>query len=345
MKKILLMSSALVLVGGAAFAEVSLSGAAEMGIVGGDASTDTAETEFKDQFWTDIEVDFALSGETDGGVTFGAEIGLEEADGGIANTSEDDFTVFVSGDFGTITMGDTDGAFDWAMQDTNYGMAGTINDNEEHLGFDGMNLLDGIYDGQIARYDYSFGAFAFAVSVELDDDRDTGDAGGAKYDIDEPMLGVGAKYKFDLSGGSVGIGAAYQGAEDIYLAGAAVTAAFGGFEGMLAYYDGEVVGLGLGLNGDLTNIELEAGEAGDVLLDISYLGVSGGYTIDAFTIGVNYGQYDIETVDDAWGAGITAAYDLGGGLELQAGYGYSEVEDAGEKVDASTYSFGVAMSF
>jgi hypothetical protein len=32
-------------------------------------------------------------------------------------------------------------------------------------------LLDGHYDGQILRYDYSFGDFAVAISVEQDDNN------------------------------------------------------------------------------------------------------------------------------------------------------------------------------
>lgn len=351
MKKILLASSALVLVGGAAFAEVTLTGSAEMGIYGGSTELDgrslpasvVTTSDDDAQFWSDMDVDFNLSGATDGGVEFGANIDLDDvADGdGIGATGDSDFAVFVSGDFGTITLGDTDGAFDWAMQDNNFGMAGTLNDAEEHFGgFQGMNLLDGFYDGQIARYDYSFGDFAFAVSAELDDDADT-DGG-----VDDPMLGIGAKYGMDLGTGSIGLGAAYQGADDIYIAGLSVDATFGGFSGMIAYFAGEVNGLTLELNDDGTQYELTgASEDQGDLQDIEYLGLSGGYTFDAITVGVNYGQYELDNLDDLWGAGITASYDLGGGLELQAGYGYSEADDGDVKLEQDTYSFGVAMSF
>ncbi|MEM8553777.1 MAG: porin, partial [Pseudomonadota bacterium] len=112
MKKILLASSALVLVGGVAFAEstVTTTGSAELGIFGGEVGS----TDVEPQFHTDINIDFAASATTDGGVEFGAEIGLEEAQGGVATTIEDDFTVFLSSSFGNLTAGDTDGAFDWA---------------------------------------------------------------------------------------------------------------------------------------------------------------------------------------------------------------------------------------
>lgn len=326
MKKILLASSALVFVGGFAYADATVTGSAELGIFGGEDALD-AET----QYHSDINVDFALDGETDGGVAFGAEIGLEEAQDGVATTAEDDFTVFLSSDFGTLTMGDTDGGFDWAMQDTNFGMAGSIIDNEEHLGFNGMNNLDGVYDGQIARYNHTIAGFGFAVSAELDD---TGES--------DPMLGIGGKYTFDLSGGSVAVGAGYQGAEDTYLAGLTVGASLGDFSVGGAYFTGEAGGPGITGTGDDREIDFDV--TADVN-DVTYYGVSAGYSFGAATVSANYGLHELEA-GDASGYGVTAAYDLGGGLELQAGYGYSEIDaDSGDDLEGSTYSFGVAMSF
>jgi predicted porin len=78
--------------------------------------------------------------------------------------------VFISGDLGTLTLGDTDGALDWAMQEVDFNGAASINDDHTtHAGFNGNGGLDGHYDGQILRYDYSFGDFSVAVSVEQDD--------------------------------------------------------------------------------------------------------------------------------------------------------------------------------
>ena len=118
MKKVLLASTALVVTSGAAVAEVGLSGYAEMGIVGGGGAMET-------QFHHDIDVTFTLSGETDSGLSFGATIDLDEVgdDTGCAGigaqpsntTCVEEHSVFISGSFGTLTMGDTDGAFDWAL--------------------------------------------------------------------------------------------------------------------------------------------------------------------------------------------------------------------------------------
>ena len=65
MKKVLLASTALVASAGIAAADVSLSGSAELGIIDDDTAT---------QFHTDIDVTFTMSGETDGGLTFGASV-------------------------------------------------------------------------------------------------------------------------------------------------------------------------------------------------------------------------------------------------------------------------------
>ncbi len=112
MKKILLATTMLAGTAGFAAAEVTVSGYAEMGIVGGDKYGTT-------QFWQDVEVTFSMSGETDGGLTFGAAIDLDETD--VGGTDHDGTSVYLSGAFGTLTLGDTDGGFDWALSETGMG--------------------------------------------------------------------------------------------------------------------------------------------------------------------------------------------------------------------------------
>ncbi|KKL69695.1 hypothetical protein LCGC14_2112360, partial [marine sediment metagenome] len=72
MKKVLFATTALVASTSFAMADVDLSGVAEMGIFGGDG--------IEDQFHTDIDVTFSMSGSTDNGLTFGASIDLDESD-------------------------------------------------------------------------------------------------------------------------------------------------------------------------------------------------------------------------------------------------------------------------
>ncbi len=105
-----------------------------------------------------VDVFFDMTGETDHGLTFGASIDLEDARADSTDRVDTfaDFTVFVSGAFGTLTMGDTDGAMDWAITEA-VGSAGSLDDNEtEHAGYIGGNILDGAQDAQILRYDNTF---------------------------------------------------------------------------------------------------------------------------------------------------------------------------------------------
>ncbi len=242
MKKVLFATTALVASAGIASAQgVTLSGSAEMGIFGG--------TDLETQFHHDIDVTFTLSGETDNGLTFGATIDLDEINnstgafdpngGGSRGAScvamapaaacrdRNLSSVFVSGAFGTLTMGDTDGAFDWALQDLD--IIGDISDaNTSHIGFNGNSGLDGQYDGQIARYDYTFGDFSFAVSVEQDDSVVVGD----------PVFGIGGKYSGDLGGVNLGVGLGYQTNGDIDLIGISLDASMdNGLRAIVNYTD------------------------------------------------------------------------------------------------------------
>ena len=72
MKKILLATTMLAGTAGFAAAEVAVSGYAEIGIWS-DTVGDIA-------FHQDVEVTFAMSGTTDGGLEFGAQIDLDETD-------------------------------------------------------------------------------------------------------------------------------------------------------------------------------------------------------------------------------------------------------------------------
>jgi outer membrane protein OmpU len=154
MKKVLFATTALVATAGVASADIALSGVAQMGVQGGeDSAIATFGAEQETQFVQDIDITFTMSGTADNGLTFGAAIDLDE---NAANVGTDDagVAIFVSGEWGTLTLGDTDGALDWAMQEVALGGA-SINDNETtHAGYRGA-YLDGSEDGQILRYDYS----------------------------------------------------------------------------------------------------------------------------------------------------------------------------------------------
>ena len=328
MKKVLFATTALVASAGIASAQgVEISGSAEMGIIGGDG--------IETQFMQSVDVRFSMSGETDNGLTFGATIDLDDSQDTAAlgrdtvdSTTYSDFTVFISGSFGTLTMGDTDGALDWAMTEVNIG--GSIADNETgHAGFNGNGTNS--YDGQIVRYDYSFGDFAFAVSAELDD---TG--------VSDPNLGIGFKYSGDLGGVTLGVGLGYEFDGNVDYVGVSLTAKMdNGFEARFNYSDFGTAGMILdhsGIGGLTTNF-----------VD-SHMAIGVGYTMDAITVGANYGVYNatIPGWADSTGFGLAVDYDLGGGAVVQFGYGSSSVQNTlvlGDTVSTNTFSLGLAMSF
>ncbi len=329
MKNVLLASTALVAFTGAAVADVALSGRAEMGVF--DGGSGDAE------FFTDIDVTFTMSGETDGGLTFGASVDLDEADGsgsfaggdtvgasGATGNNSDDggATIFISGGFGTVTMGDTDGALDWALTEAgNVGNPGSLADDEtSHAGYVG-SYLDGSQDGQILRWDYSMGAFGVAVSV--DDNSTAGDDIG---------YAVGLKYTADLGGTAVAFGIGYQESGEN----------FGGTAGReveaLGVSATATLGSGLSVGvvyADWDDTDLAAG------FD-SHYGIGLGYSTGALSLHANYGEVDFNGGTSADGFGLAAAYDLGGGAVVHLGYGDGTTA-AG--VDSDTWSFGLGLSF
>ena len=259
MKKLLLASTALIGFAGAAAAEVKLSGYAEIGVKGGNA---VGMSDL--QFHNDIDVTFNLSGESDNGLSFGATIDLDEVNasaevGGSGTVNKS--SVWVSGSFGKVTLGDTDGAFDWALAEVYMGTSLT-DDHSTHAGAYWFTGLDGTYDGQVMRYEYSFGDFAAAVSAEMDD---TG--------VGDPVLGIGVKWNGDFSGTDVNAGHGYQS-------------------------DGTTDVIGVSAGADMSNgISIKAGYA-DLDVD-TWWGLGLGYTTGALMAQVNYGEYD--SGNNGWG--------------------------------------------
>ncbi len=322
-------TTALVATAGVASADVALSGSADMGVSGGGAG-------INESFHTDIDVTFTMSGETDNGLTFGASIDLDESIGDSNNqgtalesqaTRNDDAqggeTVFISGDFGTVTMGDTDSAFDWAITEA-VGNPGSIGDEETgHEGYVGGNYLDGSYDGQILRYDNTFGDFGVAISVQADD---TG--------ANDASFALGFRYGLDFGGGSANFGLAYHTSDAGGTAGGAFAA------GVVA------AGTTIDIIGLSANVALDSGFTAGVSYasidaagqpDVDHYMISAGYSFDAISIGANYGEFNGGTNNS--GYGIAASYDLGGGATVHLGYGNSD------NANRDAWSFGVAMSF
>ncbi len=306
MKTLLLASTALVATAGFAAADVKITGYAEIGIIGGDKYA-------TDQWHTDIDVTFAMTGESDGGLAFGATVDLDE-NGAFNNTTQGGETYFLSYGGLRLDMGDTDGALDKVMQEVALAGASIADDETSHAGYNGNAGLDPLFDGQNATVSYSASGFTAALSAQIDDSGNL-----------DPVWGLGVRYATDLGGASVGIGIGYQTQEDTAdLIGVSLDAKMAnGFSAAINY----------------TQADIEGGPD-----DATHMAIGVGYSMNALSIGVNYGEYDNWTLGcgDCSGFGLAATYDLGGGLAAHLGYGNS---DFGNDVESDSYSLGLSMSF
>ena len=320
MKRVLLATTALCMGAGTAVADVALSGDAEMGIA---ASKDNSV-----RFHTDVNVKFTLSGETDAGVAFGSAVELAESGDGSPAVDDDDnhggIAVFMSDPdgFGTLTLGDTDGGYDWAMDEIG---SGGLRDDSEHGAYNGNGGLDGKHDGQILLWNRTIGSgFSMAASVELDDHADNAPS-------NDPIIGVGGKFSMPMGGGTVALGGGVQmGSYDhiiesgltaeqradgddkpvIWGIAKTDTAAAKGREvegtivGGSAVMDfgGEMGGLSVTLNAsvleaDGSHTEGTGNAATTMTADVeqTHLGVGFGYTVGAITLGLNVGSMATES--------------------------------------------------
>jgi len=351
MKKVLLTSTALVAFAGAAAAEVTLSGWAEMGVVGG--------KDVESQFWNDVDVDFTMTGEADNGLTFGANVDLDSANA-LGNTlgKMGDVEVFLSGEFGTVTMGDTDGALDWALTDAaSWGDPGTIDDSETaHWGRQDT-YLDGIYDGQIFRYDYTYGDFGFALSLETDDrsdvvlETDFGD-----IDRNDLAWAIGAKWSPELGAGTMKLGIGYQegdqGSVGFGLTDAQVNQLAQDFAA--AFFDLDPLTLTEQEAGFIQafdgvfGFDANTGESDELLValgdDVSVWGVSAGYEMDnGFSFGGSYSDWSGDDLDSGshWGIGAGFAWEA---FSISVNYGQHSFEyEGGSKLETDGY--GLAMGY
>lgn len=316
MKKVLLATTALTFSSGFALAQdsgISISGSAEMGIADDDSASSV-------QFIQDIDVTFSFIGETDNGLSFGAAIDIDEVaiddvddvDDATGNDFDDGgVSVFISGDFGTLTLGDTDGAFDFAVAEATGG--GSLQDDHTaHGGYDGNGALSGETDGQVLRWNRNFGDFAVALSYVQDTSGGTGAEGDS---LNGETVGVGVRGTF----GDFTVGVGYEDNDLDDIIGASVSYGFGDFNFIANYADQDTLG--------------------------SRYGLAAIYGSGPLTVAVNYGdREDDNTGFDSSGFGLAVNYDLGGGAEVQFGYGTESLDDPAE-TEQDTWSLGISMSF
>ena len=200
MKKVLLGTSALVLSAGVAFAEahsgVSVGGAADMWV------SDSGAPGSDIQINNSIEVTFAGSGETDGGLGFGFDYTLLDAVGTVTDSNGDtasigapavdNWEVYISGSWGKIVVGDPDDALQSVAGLGDIGFDGLGVDNVAEFGR-GIGSSSGVL--------YSNTLDAATVYLSMNKDTGVDDmAAGVKIATGAITIGLGYE---DVNGGPV----------------------------------------------------------------------------------------------------------------------------------------------
>jgi outer membrane protein OmpU len=174
MKKILLATTLLASTAGFAAAEVAVTGTARMGVTTNTVSGDA-------QFSSRFRVIFTASGETDGGLTFGASVRNDQI--GTGGTANDDSTVYISGAFGKLTMGDTGNAADslvGQVSGVGYTSLGSMNE----ISWLGKDVTG-------AQYEYSAGALTFALGLGQANATEDFISAAVKYSTDAYSVALG----------------------------------------------------------------------------------------------------------------------------------------------------------
>jgi len=174
MKKILLATTLLASTAGFAAAEVAVTGTARMGVT---TNTDSGDAQFSSRF----RVIFTASGETDGGLTFGASVRNDQI--GTGGTENGDSTVYISGAFGKLTMGDTGNASDSLLGQVSgvgYTSLGSMNE----IGFLAKDVTG-------ASYEYSAGALTFGLGLGQANATEDFISAAVKYSTDAYSVGLG----------------------------------------------------------------------------------------------------------------------------------------------------------
>lgn len=193
MKKVLLATTALVLSAGVASAEVAVSGDARVGIQKIEGGDTTIERRAR--------VKFSMSGETSNGISFGASFRshLNATDGNEDNVGN----VYVSGAFGTLSVGSESSAAEYAVGD----LAG--------VGFTGAGSMNetAFANGASVVYTYSANNLTAMASI-----GETATVNPETTDSDTASLGVkyvagaltiGAGYEADAADANTTVSAAY----------------------------------------------------------------------------------------------------------------------------------------
>lgn len=267
-----------------------------------------------------MRVKFAASGETDGGLAFGASFKAHESAGASSGTAG---SQYISGAFGKISMGDLNGA----DEQVNGDLAG--------VGFAGAGSHE-LFGYQSAAhnlaYSVSMSGVTFAASTDL--------ARGADSTKTGSNSALGLKWSGDMGGATVGIalGQSKIGVKTENSMTAAVS--MGGLSIKVASHSNDN-GPAVVASGTVTSVtsgtaHVAATTAAADNNDTDTTGLSLSYSMDQMTVTAFTRTEATNGAVDKDYSGVGFAYDLGG-ASVKAGF-----VDAN---DTSVMDFGVTFSF
>lgn len=366
MKNVLFATTALaaLAVGGMASAQgISLFGSARLGLGYGINNDGTVNRDTNGDPSDDIRgvsrVRFGvnMTGETNSGITFGATIRGDNAKGGNGGgtdgVGQTDGDVFISGAYGTVTMGDTNGADEQWVGDLvgDYSLTG-LGDLDETAfisnggGFgndDTNNLFDDPNARPTIRYDYEIAGFGLSVSSNKDLNS----------------VGVGGGYSGTFEGGTFNIGLGYYDYEEF------TTLSFPGAPNILTTVPGgneysAVIGGTFGdFGGNIIYNNADSNGNSFETLGVGLTAGFGDWDFGAWYRQVISGDGALTGWDGADAYGVSGQYDLGGGAKVMGGvvrtYGTDEhtFTPNGQTApvtfdavkEATVADFGISMEF
>lgn len=316
MKKLLLASTALVMSAGVAAADVALSGNARMGFIydGNDV-----------QMTSRARVTFTMSGETDGGLAFGASFDADDAVGAAGNTRMTQGTVFISGEFGKLTFGDVASAARAAAGDL-YGVGLTgLGDLNEVAYLDRLGAA-GTFTGQNydtgALYEYSIDGFTMYVGLSQ---NNVVTVGATKFR--DNMVSVGAAYSWE--GLTAALGYEYARASATALPGFTSSHLVASLEYEMDMFKAKAF---VGQAGSDLGNALETAGFSKTHGGISVEGSFDATTVTAFAYRDNFDDTQF---------GVGASYDLGGGASIKGGIVRQDLGATNNTIA----DFGLAFTF
>ncbi|OOY04823.1 porin [Thioclava sp. F28-4] len=348
MKKVLFATTALVFSAGIAAAEVSVGGDGRMGVVYNGSDWN---------FSSRIRVSFTASGTTDGGLEFGGSVRADQAIGATRGTEA---SVYISGAFGKLSMGDVVGAPEALFGDfyeVGYtdldGRGGNdigylTADNGGNVDCQDLNPTTptGVSacanSGPNLLYTGTFGAFSVAASMS-DGKANALTVGGLGVPVSigastvtslATSISTSVTQEYAIAGaytfGNYTVGMGYEYAN--------------GRNGFGGSTDVDMISLaGVGQFGNTSVKGVIAHRGQDA--DVDWYGIGASSVFGATTVG-GYVQYKKDnnalagTDDDVTWYGIGAEYDLGGGASIKGGIADNDNSDTDPIAD-----LGVTFSF